>query len=94
MVQIIGLFRVFFIRKLCMTVNSQKYQINSQDLTNQFRDYFILLFYYQKAIFMNIEEIKKTKFFKFSLPIFIAWAVISIFKAGYATGQWLFEITH
>jgi hypothetical protein len=50
----------------------------------------------EKAIIkiMKQEEITKSKFFRIFIPIIIVCGVISIFKAGYATGQWLFTITH
>lgn len=68
-------------------------------MTNLFSALHIILHHEhsEKAIIIKImkqEEITKTKLFKFFIPIVIVWAIINIFKAGYATGQWLHTITH
>lgn len=41
---------------------------------------------------MTKEQITKTKLFKFFLPIFIVACIIKIFSAGYASGQWLYQL--
>ena len=33
-------------------------------------------------------------FLKIMIPLIIVWGVITIFKAGYVFGVWLFNITH
>ncbi|MFN3848162.1 MAG: hypothetical protein ACK4NY_01980 [Spirosomataceae bacterium] len=43
---------------------------------------------------MDIKQITQTKLFKFFLPIFIFVCVTKIFSAGYATGQWLYQVLH
>jgi hypothetical protein len=43
---------------------------------------------------MKKEELKQLKMLKVMVPILIIGGAIAIFKAGYATGQWLFVITH
>ncbi|WP_337041434.1 hypothetical protein [Emticicia sp. 17c] len=43
---------------------------------------------------MKKQEFFESKFFKFLLTLSIIVSIISIFRAGYATGQWLFAILH
>lgn len=43
---------------------------------------------------MTTEQITKTKLFKVFLPIFIVACLIKICSAGYATGQWLYQLLH
>lgn len=31
---------------------------------------------------------------KIAVPVAIVWGIISLFKAGYVTGQWLYVMTH
>lgn len=43
---------------------------------------------------MKKQELQQLKMLQFMTPILIIGGAIAIFKAGYATGQWLFAITH
>ncbi|WP_460474947.1 hypothetical protein [Emticicia fontis] len=43
---------------------------------------------------MKKQELQQLKMLKVMTPILIIGGAIAIFKAGYATGQWLYAITH
>jgi len=43
---------------------------------------------------MKKEELAQLRFLKIMLPLLIIGGAIVIFKAGYASGQWLFAILH
>ncbi|WP_262709080.1 hypothetical protein [Emticicia agri] len=43
---------------------------------------------------MKKQELQQLKMLKFMVPLVIIAGIISIFKAGYVTGQWLFAILH
>lgn len=39
---------------------------------------------------MTKREFLKSNYFKVILPLIIVWSIITIFKSGYAFGQWLY----
>lgn len=41
---------------------------------------------------MKKQDFLNSKLFRFMLPIIIVGSIISIFRAGYETGQWLYVI--
>ncbi|GAB3524557.1 hypothetical protein GCM10027442_52600 [Emticicia fontis] len=53
-----------------------------------------LVFKHKHVTGMKKQELQQLKMLKVMTPILIIGGAIAIFKAGYATGQWLYAITH